>query len=213
MRPLTCFVLLLILTGPLFSQRKTKIGQLKLLHATIIKTDTVKEEICGSMITGIRFTISARTKVQLSCNYGNPSQNLYDTIRNTVYLFYGYDTSGIVHEAILSEIKLYIVEQEEYAKQYNSGRDFSYLPFNKSFFVNKDKIIPFIWSGAERTGDYQIFYLNKRFYKILLMEDDGLGCLSSFAEQNMYFIQGDKKMKLGEYIKNLDKARAILANQ
>jgi hypothetical protein len=203
--------LLLFSPAILFCQANNQIGQVRLLKAIIIKTDTVREYVSGVTTTALRFTIIARSRVQLSCNYGDPSTNDYDTVTNRVYISYGYDPTGSIKSAVYGDIERYVNDQEAWAKQYNSGPDFTYLAFNKSFFVNGDQIIPFIWSGAERSGDYQIFYFESQFYKIELAEGHGFGSLSEFVDQNMYFIEDGRRMNLGEYIKNVDIAKQIIA--
>jgi hypothetical protein len=107
----------------------------------------------------------------------------------------------------------YVRQQEDWAKKYNSGNDFTYLPFNKSFYVNGETRIPFIWTGAENPGDYQLFYWNKQVYKIVLAERNGLGCLSLFVDQNIFFTKNGQRLELGKYIRNTDIARQIIAKE
>jgi hypothetical protein len=204
-------ILLLLLAGHLYSQTIDQVGQLKLSHAKIIQVDTVSEDICGQTTKAIRLTVIAKTEVQLSCNYGDPSKNIYDTVKNKVYIYYAYDTAGVIHTSLINEIKEYVTQQEAWAQQYNSGKDFTHLGFTKSFYVNGETTIPFIWTGAENPGDYQLFYLNKQVYKIAIAERNGLGCLSLFVEQNMYFTKSGQRIDLGQYIKNTDIVRQIIA--
>ena len=209
----TFTILLLLFGGQLYCQTVSQIGELKLADAKISKTDTVVENICGQLVKAIRLTVLAKTKVQLSCNYGDPSKNIYDTVKNKAYIYYAFDTASLLHNSVINEITEYVRQQEAWAKQYNSGKDFTYLGFNKSFYVNGETIIPFIWTGAENPGDYQLFYLNKQVYKIVLAERNGLGCLSLFVDQNLYFVKNGQKVDLGKYIKNTDIARQIIAKQ
>jgi hypothetical protein len=195
-------------------QTTDQIGQLKFTDCKIKKTETTVDTIVGFPVKVTRLTITAKTKVQVSCSYGHPEKNEYKTVDNKVTVSYAYDSTGIIYDSIFSEIKKYVSEQEEWANTYSKGNpDFSYLPFNKSFFIQDSTATPFIWTGAERSGDYQIFYVNKRVYKIKLIESNGLGGLSSFVRQNSYFIKDDKKLNLRNYIKNIEQAKAILAKK
>lgn len=191
----------------LFSQ--TEELALRLTDAEVIKTEQVIDTISGKSIQMTRITLVANTKVQMSCNYGDPSKNSFETIKNKIAVSFAYDSTGIVKDSMLQEIKKYITEQEAWAKKYNSGSDFSKLPFRKSFFVNKEQIVPFIKTDGENPGDYQQFYLGREVYKIELLERNGLGCLSSFVKHNMYFTQNKKQIELGEYITNVDFCKEI----
>lgn len=205
-------LILLLFAGHSYGQT---IGELKLVNSKVIKVDTVSENFCGQIIPKtVRLTVSSKTKVQLSCNYGDPSKNAYGIVTNEVYIYYAYDTTKTIYDSVLHDIKMYVAEQEEWAKEYNRGKDFSYLPFNKSFYVNNKTVIPFIWTGAENKGDYQLFYLNRQVYKIVLFkENNGMGSLSSFVEQNMYFTKNAKKIPLGKYIVNTDTVNQIIAKE
>jgi len=198
----------------LFSQAPNQIGELKLSEATVIKIDTVLDNICGYTIKVIHLTILAKTKVQLSCNYGNPSKSMYDTVQNKVYISYAYDTTGIVHDSIINEIKQFVTEKAAGTKQYENSNDFRYFFLVKSFYVNDEKtIIPFIWTGAENSGDYQMFYLNKQVYKIILADVNGLGCLSEFVDQNMFFTKNGQRIKLGKYTENINVIKQTAAKE
>ena len=209
----TFIILLILFAVQTYGQTINQVGDLKLLDAKVIRVDTVLENICGQNTKVIRLTVLATTKVQLSCNYGDPSKNIWDTVRSTAYICYAVDTTGLIHNSVINEIKEYVTQQEAWAKQFHSGKDFTYLSFDKSFYVNDQTTIPFIWSGAERPGDYQIFFLNKQVYKIILVESNGFGCLSSLVDQNIYFTNNGQRIKLGKYIKNTDKARQIIAKE
>lgn len=205
----TIFLALTALTVP--NETVDQIGQLKLTDSKIKKTETTVDSIAGLSVKVTRLTVTAKTKVQVSCNYGNPDKNEYKTIDNKVAISYAYDSTGIIYKAIISEIKNYITEQEAWAKKYNSGSDFSLLPFYKSFFLKDSIATPFIWTGAENPGDYKLFYIDKQVYKIELLSRYGYGNLSSFVGQHMYFIKDNKQLDLGNYIKNIDKAKEILS--
>jgi hypothetical protein len=207
----TFFVLLLLFSGHLYSQIINQVGELKLLHATVTHVDTISENICGITTSVVRLTVAARTKVQLSCNLGDPSKNVWDTADNKAFICYAYDTTGEIRRFVVDEIKKYFISQEAWAKQYNTGNDFSYLPFDKSFYVNDKVAIPFIWSGAEREGDYQLFYLNNQVYKIIGGDCMGMGCLSLFVRQNTYFAKNGQRIDLGKYVRNIDTLKTILA--
>lgn len=191
-------------------QATDQIGQLKFTDCKTIKTDTVIDTISGQPVKMIRLTITANTKVQMSCNYGDPSRNKYETIKNKIAVSYAYDSTGIILDSIVNEINNYVTEQEAWANKYNSGSDFSYLPFNKSVFLKDSIATPFIRTIGENPGDYQIFYVNRQVYKIKLLERNGLGCLSLFVSQNMYFTKDDKPLDLGPYIKNTETVNEIL---
>jgi hypothetical protein len=99
------FIILFILfAGQLNAQTINQIGELKLADAKVSKVDTIIENICGQQVKAIRLTILAKTKVQLSCNYGDPSKNIYDTVNNKAYIYYAYDTTSLIHNAIIREI-------------------------------------------------------------------------------------------------------------
>ncbi len=201
-------ILLLLLQGLSLFAQTDKLA-LRLTDAEIVKTEQEIDTISGKSIQMTRITLVANTKVQMSCNYGDPSKNSYETIKNKIAVSFSYDSTGIVKESMLQEIKEYITEQEAWAKKYNSGSDFSKLPFRKSFFVNKEQIVPFIKTDGENPGDYQLFYLGSEVYKIELLERNGLGCLSAFVKHNMYFTQNKKQIELGEYITNINSCKEI----
>lgn len=203
----------ILLTGKLFCQSPDQIGQLKLSDCKIVKTENVMDTISGQPIKMARLTITAMTKIQMSCNYGHPSKNEFKTTKNKVAISYAFDSTGLVLDSIYSAIHKYVEIQETWAEKYNSGNDFSALPFYKSFFLKDSVATPFIWTGAENPGDYKLFYVNKQVYKIQLLERNGLGCLSSFVAQNMYFSKGNQRLNLGEYQKNTDKIRDILSRK
>jgi hypothetical protein len=211
MRQTLFLIVFISIIGLAFSKQDPELGQLRLLNAHIVSTDTVQEDICGFKTKAVRIKITAKTRVQMSCNFGDPSQNIYDTVANTIHLCYAHDTTNEIRKVVLREIEYYITETEAWATRYNNGKDFSFLPFNKSFFVSEGHIVPFIWTGSERAGDYQVFYLNNRVYKIILIEGNGFGSLSSFTQQNMYFIENGRRIQLGKYIKNTDDARVALS--
>ena len=104
-------ILSLLFSEHLYSQSIDHVGELRLLNTKVLNTDTVIENICEQSIKAIRLTILAKTKVQLSCNYGDPSKNIYDTIKNKVYIYYAYDTTGNIHDSVISEIRQYVTQQ------------------------------------------------------------------------------------------------------
>jgi hypothetical protein len=211
MRHVIIILLTLISSQSLYCQSHDQIGQLRLLNAKIISVDSVEENFCGQLSNATRLTILARTRVQLSCNYGDPSQNIYDTVNNKVYLYYSDDSNGALYKAIVGDISSYLVEQEAWANTYTKGADIAYL--DKSFFVTGGVTVPFIWTGAERIGDYKLFYFNKHAYKIVLLKSDGFGCLSSFIYANMYFTKDGKKFDLGECIRSIKLAKQIASRK
>ncbi len=176
----------------------------------MLKTESVIETISGQAVRMNRLTISAKTRVQMSCNYGNPAQNKYDTIEIKLLVSYAYDSTGAILDSMLNEINNYVEEQETWAKKHNTDNDFTLRPFYKSFFLKDGIATPFIKTMGEKPGDYQMFYVNQHVYKIQLLESNGLGSLSSFVNQNMYFIKDNNPLDLGEYIKNTEKTREIL---
>jgi len=155
------------------------------------------ESICKESAKTLKFTISARTIVQLSCDYGDPSKNIYDTVDNEVDLFYLPDTTGKLYYTILNDIKSYFLEKGQ----------FDY-PL-KSFYVNGSMITPSISTFGERIGDYKLFYFDNSVYKIVLRKSEGFGCLSSFIDENMYFTKDGKQINLGKYIENVEFAKRI----
>ncbi len=212
MRLFIAAVIILFTTS--FSNYPEKsIGQMKLVQCDIKKTESVMDTISGRPVQMLRLTVVSKTKVQVRCNYGDPSKNKYETVKNVVYVSYVYDSTGIIRDSIISDIKKYADEQELWAKKYGGGNDFTNLVYLKSFFVNDSVVIPSIRTIGENPGDYQLYYIENQVYKIELAERHGSGCLSSFAHENMYFTKGDQRIELGNYIKNIDKAREIIARE
>ena len=210
------FTIIFSLTlGHIFSQTNSQIGDLNLTNAKIIKRDTATMDICGLSVKVAKLTIKAKTEIQTSCVWGNPSLNTYDTIDNKLYLYYSVDTTKMIYQVIRNDIANYATERESWARQYKTSNDFSLSVYNKSFFVSDTTYIPFIWTGAENPGDYQLFYINGQVYKIVLAErkKGGFGSLSSFVDQNVYFLSGDKILKFDKYIKNVDQVKQILATR
>ncbi len=197
----------------MFSQTVDQIGDLKLNRIKVVQIDTVEENFCGQVVQSIRLTVLARTKVQLSCNYGDPSKNIWDTVTNKLYIAYCSDTGGIIRKAVIDEIRRYVNDKEAWAKRYESGNDFTYLGFTKSFFVNGNIITPFIGSEAEDFGSYQLFYINNRVYKIALVGANGFGALSLFVDQNTNLLRGEDQLGLGKYLKNIDAVKLVLAKE
>jgi hypothetical protein len=206
------FTLLFILFATrLYCQTTHQIGELHFTDCKIIKKENVIDTISGLPVKMVRLTIIAKTKVQVSCNFGDPSKDKYKVVKNKIAICYAYDSSGIIHDSIIGEIKKYADEQEAWAKKYKSSNDFSNLLYNKSFFLKDSVAIPYIRTMGENPGDYQLFYVNKQVYKIELLERKGLGSLSTFVFHNTYFTKDNKRLDLGQYIKNIDKVREILA--
>ena len=145
------------------------------------------EEICGILTSVIRVTVSAKTRCQLSCDIGNPSNNIYRTVTNKLVVCYHYDSTDVLNKAILKEIELKNNYWNTIVRYDSTDTEYEDSPFDRSFFVNKNQAIPFVSSVSERDDDYQIFYINKRAYKIILVEGNGFGSISSFREQNIIF--------------------------
>ena len=205
------FTFLFLISQDIVSQSHISIGDLKLVNAKIIKRSSIIDEVCGVKTKVTKLTIKARTEVQLFCAWGNPSLNQYDTVDNFIYLYYTIDTSGLIRQAVLNEIAKYVEEQEIFSSKYNIGKNFEGLPFEKSFYLNENDTIPFISTGAENVDDYQMFYLKGQVYKFAIKEiNKRISCLSCFVEQNVYFQIGDKKLILGETLKNIDQVKQIL---
>ncbi len=205
--------ILISLTTSVFCQRIDHIGQLKFVDCKIIGSETVLDTISGQPIKMIRLRIKAKTEIQVSCNYGDPSKNKYKKIKNEISVSYASDSIGSLADSIFAEIKHYVADQEAYAKRYNSSNDFSFLPFHKSFFLNDTIAIPYIRSNGESPDSFQLFYIDNQVYKIELLDQNSSGSLSSFVHQNMYFFKDNKPMELGEYLKNIDQIKIILARK
>jgi hypothetical protein len=209
MKPIQ-FIVLIFITNYTIAQEDNIYGNLHLNNCKITKTETLIDTICDTPIKVNKLFVTAKTKVQMSCNFGAPHKNKYSTVKNKLSVTYAYDSSGLVYSSMLSEIGVYLDEKEEWAKKYNSGNDFQNLPFYKSFYISDSTVIPFIKTGSERTGDYQIFHVNGYVFKIELLEPNGLGSLSSFTRQNINFIYQKTIIEFDNYIKHIDKARQII---
>lgn len=193
----------------LFCQTTDQIGQMKFVKCKIIETEKAIDTISGQPFKVLRLIITAKTSLQLiSDSWENHPDT---TINNKLTVSYAYDSTGVIYDSIISEIKKYVLEKEKWAKEYNTGNDFTYFTFNKSFFLKDTILIPFVRSEGESPGSYAIYYINKHVYKIkLLPEPNALSNLSLFISQNMYFTLNNKYLDLGDYIKNLDKVKEIL---
>jgi hypothetical protein len=209
------FIIFFSLTaGHLFCQTSNQIGDLNLINAKIVKRDTATVDICGISVKVAKLTIKAKTEVQTSCVWANPSLNTFDTVGNKLYLYYSIDTSKIIYQFVRNDIAKYAAERETWARQYNTSNDFSVSVYNKSFILSDTTYIPFIWTGSENPGDYQIYYVNGQVYKFVLPKrKKGFSSLLSFADQNIYFKYGDTKLNLDRYIKNVDQVKQILATR
>jgi len=146
----------------------------------------------------------------MSCNFGNPSANRYSVVTNKLSIVAVPDVSGKLKDSILAEIASYIDEKEAWSNLYHANNDFSNLPFHKSFYLSGPVIIPSIWSGAERDGDFYLYYLNNTLIRIKLLEHEGLGALSSFTRQNLVLRTENGDLVLNSYIKMIDEARKTL---
>jgi hypothetical protein len=169
------------------SQEKAHIGQLNFFKCKIVKRDTAFEDICGISTKVVRVTVRAKTRCQLSCDMGNPKNNIYRTVINKLVVCYQYDSTDILNRAILKEIELKNDYWNTIVRYDSTDTEYGNSHFDRSFFVNKKQFIPFVSTVGEKEGDYQIFYINKGVYKIILVEGNGMGSISSFREQNILF--------------------------
>lgn len=200
-----------LLSVGVFARDTLSLGEMRLVNCEIKSRSVLADTLYGCITSVQQWTIEAKTEVQMSCNYGNPSRNQYKTQKNTLTVSYAYDSTGAIYDSLLLEIGRYITRQEEWsAKCPQPTTDFSYLPFNESFYVNDKTVSLHLWSGSERNGDFKIYYVNHQVYKIQLIEGIGLGCISAFTRQNMMFERDGKKLELGRYVKNTAIARDIL---
>src|SRR5829696_6281512 len=99
------FIILVLCSGHSFCQ--SRLGDLEVIHSTVIKKETIPDTILGHKVKVSRWTNLANSYVQLTCNYGNPASNVYDTITNKLYVSRAYDTNGMLYKSIIDEIKKY----------------------------------------------------------------------------------------------------------
>ncbi len=203
-------ITLVICTNAQRTKENKLIDNLTLINTNITNHKKVKEKICGNVVLVTSVKVKTTTKVQTFCSFGDPYKNKFSKVTNEVKISYVYDSSGVLLDSMLSEIQIYFNEQKIWADQYNPNYDFTHLPFIKSFLEYKNGYIPFISTLGEKPGDYRIYYLNGYVYKVELLKCNGMGCLSSFSEQNMYFTEKGAKISWTEYIKHLTYAQEVL---
>lgn len=201
---------LILITSITIAQTDNPFRSMRLSNCEIQENNFVNDTIYGWPFTVQKLVIVANSRVQMSCNFGDPSSNRSEIVTNKFSLLAITDTSGKLKDSVLAEINSYLNERESWSKEYHVNNDFSNLPFYKSFYLSNSTVIPSIWSGSERDGDFYIYYLNNTFIKIQLIEHQGLGALSSFTEQNLILKSADRDLILNKYIKTIDEARNIL---
>ncbi|MGV3611451.1 MAG: hypothetical protein ACO1N0_10905 [Fluviicola sp.] len=192
------------------AQPENAFKSIRLEACTIQEQHFIKDTIYGFPFEVIEVVVNAQSKVQMSCNFGNPAANRYELVWNKLSVVSIPDISGKLKDSLLAEISSYIDERESWGNLYDVGNDFSNLPFNKSFFLSGSLIIPSIWSGAERDGDFYLYYINNTLIKIKLLEHKGMGALSSFNRQNFFLRDKGVDLILDSYVKMIDEARKIV---
>lgn len=201
---------LLLITSVTIAQTDNPYRSVRLSDCEIQENNFVNDTIYGWPFTVQKLVILANSKVQMSCNFGDPSSNRSEIVTNKFSILAITDTSGKLKDSVLAEITAYLNERESWSEKYHTNNDFSNLPFYKSFYLSGSTVIPCIWSGSEKDGDFYIYYLNNTFIKIQLIKHRGLGALSSFTEQNLILKSADRDLILNKYIKTIDEARRIL---
>jgi hypothetical protein len=201
---------LVVIASITIAQIDEQFKSMRLLNCEIEENQLVNDTIYGLPFSAAKLIISAESRVQMSCNLGNPSSNRYEIVKNKFSILAIKDASGKLKDSVLAEINSYLDEREIWSEKYHVNNDFSNLPFYKSFYLSDSTIVPSIWSGSEKDGDFYIYYLNNTLIKIQLIEHQGLGALSSFNEQNLIFKIAGKNLIMDNYIKTIDEARSIL---
>lgn len=201
---------LILITSLTIAQTDNPFKSIRLSNCEIQENQFVNDTIYGLPFIAQKLVILANSSVQMSCNFGNPSSNRHEIVKNKFSILAIADDSGKLKDSVLAEINSYLNERESWSKKYHANNDFSSLPFYKSFYLSNSTVIPTIWSGSERDGDFYIYYLNNTLIKIQLIEHEGLGALSSFTKQNLILKNGDSVLILDKYIKTIDEARSIL---
>src|ERR1700746_1798558 len=74
--------LLFISETSVFAQTLNKVGQLQFENCKMENVENVTDTISGLPVKMIRVIVNSRTRVQTSCNFGDPSDNKYDTVNN-----------------------------------------------------------------------------------------------------------------------------------
>ena len=203
--------LLLCMATSSFAGDTLSLGEMRMINCKVKSKSSVIDTLYGCVTPMHQWNVQAESEVQVSCDYGDPSKNQYKKVKNNFAVSYTYDSTGTIYDSLLMEIGRYITEQEEWSSKCpQPTTDFTYLPFNESFLVHGPVISLYLWSGSERSGDFNIFYINQRVYKIELLDGKGFGALSSFTRQNMFFQRNGKIVELGKYVKNTAVARSFL---
>jgi hypothetical protein len=201
---------LILISRITIAQTDNPFRSMRLSDCEIQENHFVNDTIYGLPFTVQKLVIVANSRVQMSCNFGDPASNRFEIVKNKFSLLAITDASGKLKDSVLAEINSYLNERELWSEKYHVNNDFSNLPFYKSFYLSGSTIIPSIWSGSERDGDFYIYYLNNTFIKVQLIEHQGLGALSSFQEQNLILRSADRDLILNKYIKTIDEARSVL---
>ncbi len=198
-----------VVTNFASAQNNLQFECFKLRNCVVEENRAISDTLYNIAYSGRQLLIFSDSKVQMSCNFGNPSSNRYEVVKNRLSIQIIPDSLGKLKDSLLSEISTYCDEQEMWAKKYNVN-SFSNLPFYKSFYYSDSTTIPTIWSGAERNGDYYLYYINNTLIKIELIEHQGLGALSSFCRQNFVLINESRELNLTYYVKSIEEVKRIL---
>lgn len=198
-----------VITNFASAQNNLQFEYFKLKNCVVEENLSISDTLYNIPCFGRQLLIFSDSKVQMSCNFGNPSSNRYEVVKNRLSIQIIPDSLGKLKDSLLSEISAYCDEQEIWAKKYNVI-SFSNLPFYKSFYRSDSKTIPTIWSGAERNGDYYLYYINNTLIKIELIEHQGLGALSSFCRQNFVLTNENRELNLTYYVRSIEEVRRIL---
>lgn len=205
------FVLLFVLTlaGAKAQVITDSIGEAKLVNCKVIKRQNKTQTVNGTLINTTELTIEAESYMQVSCNFIGGT---YETLKHKIKLTYAEDHNNVIYDTILKGIREYYYKQQAWSDIYLKGNgDFFALPYYKSFYTKGDTIVPYLSTGPELPGDYQILYHNKKVYKIeSIKRSKGLGSISTFMVQNILFGFSKLFVTEGAYLKTLDKVNALL---
>lgn len=203
------FIFIFITSG----QTVDSIPGLKLTDCTLnqISSDTVN--IAGIYTPSNKYYITSFTKVQTVCYVVD---GIWEYKHCNYEISIIYDTNCIFLDSMYSIISRYWDEKEEWAKRYNTGGDFSYLPNEKGFY-KKDTFVPFISTVGDITGEnerYELIWFEHRVYKIIMTgSEGGFGSIEDFISQNFNLNKGGNLYKLTIKESLLKKIRKILKDK
>jgi len=199
------FLILVFFSSNLYGQRTTDLGSFKFNNCKVLSQGTEESEIAGVKTMVNRIDVVSRTLVQVACHFIKAD---YDTTENNFTILNTFDSTGVIRDSIISQIRNYWGGEE---KLINKNGVFEASTVSSGFLtLDTETYLPFIKTSHEKDGAYFIVCVGKNIYKVILTRGTGFGCLSSYLEQNFNLFNENKKIEFVPKISKLKKIKELL---